>query len=127
MSISPKRLFPIREQAADSKFLFCRKSLQRHFWFFDLSLIPPLDKLSRSETRAYEIPDSSSEIYNTKSPRFTLVQVAPNHFVPIWDEVDFLKAATMSCGQLVHKYKTHAFNFDTNDVEVIFVFCFQSF
>lgn len=87
----------------------------------------PLDELSRSHFGIYEIPDTSSEIHNTKSPHFTLVQVAPNHFVPIWDEVDFLKAAAMSCDQLVHKYKTHAFNFDTNDVEVIFVFCFQSF
>jgi len=36
-----------------------------------------LDKLSRSIIEAYEIPYTSSGIYNTKSPRFTLAQVAP--------------------------------------------------
>lgn len=84
----------------------------------------PLDKLSRSKTVAYEIPCSLSGIYNTKSLCITLVQVAPNHFVPTWDEVDFLKVEVLSCGQFVHRHKTQTFNFYTNYVEVISVFLF---
>lgn len=85
----------------------------------------PLDKLSRSHFGIYETPGSSPEICNIKSTRFTLVQVAPNHLVPIWDEVDFLKVEVLSCGQFVHRHKTQTFNFDTNDVEVIFIFLFS--
>jgi len=85
----------------------------------------PLDKLSRSKTVAYEIPCSLSGIYNTKSLCITLVQVAPNHFVPTWDEVDFLKVEVLSCGQFVHRHKTQTFNFYTNYVEVISVFLFS--
>jgi len=48
--------------------------------------------------QAYEIPYTSSGIYNTKSPRFTLVQVAPQNFIPTWDEVNFQKAPELSCG-----------------------------
>ena len=86
-----------------------------------------LDKLSRSIIEAYEIPYTSSGIYNTKSPRFTLAQVAPQHFIPTWDEVDFQKVPELSCGQPVHKHKTQTFNFYTNYVEVIFVFLFPAF
>ena len=86
-----------------------------------------LDKLSRRIIEAYEIPYTSSGIYNTKSPRFTLVQVAPQHFIPTWDEVDFQKVPELSCGQPVHKHKTQTFNFYTNYVEVIFVFLFPAF
>ena len=87
----------------------------------------PLDKLSRSKIEAYEIPYTSSGIYNTKSPRFTLVQVAPQHFIPTWDEVDFQKIETLSCVQFVHKHKAQPFNFYTNYVEVLFVFLFPAF
>ena len=85
----------------------------------------PLDELSRSHFGIYEIPGSSPEICNIKSTRFTLVQAAPKHFVPPWDEVDFLKTAASSCGQLVHKQKNQAFNFHANYVEVIFIFLFS--
>ena len=84
----------------------------------------PLDKLSRSHFDIYEISDTSSRIYNTKSLYLTLVQVTPQHFIPTWDEVDFLKVEVLSCGQFVHRHKTQTFNFYTNYVEVIFVFLF---
>lgn len=87
----------------------------------------PLDKLSRSHFDIYEISDTSSRVYNTKSLRLTLVQVAPQHFIPTWDEVDFQKVPELSCGQPVHKHKTQTFNFYTNYVEVIFVFLFPTF
>lgn len=66
--VQPWSLFPIREQAANSRFPFCRKLPQRYFWISNWSLMIPLDKLSRSEIEAYEIPYTSSGIYNTKSP-----------------------------------------------------------
>ena len=84
----------------------------------------PLDELSRSHFGIYEISGSSPEICNIKSTRFTLLQVAPKHFVPTWDEVDFLKVEVLSCGQFVHRHKTQTLNFYTNDVEVISVFLF---
>ena len=84
----------------------------------------PLDKLSRSHFDIYEISDTSSRIYKTKSLYLTLVQVTPQHFIPTWDEVDFLKVEVLSCGQFVHRHKTQTFNFYTNYVEVIFVFLF---
>lgn len=71
----------------------------------------PLDKLSRSHFDIYEIPDTSSRIYNTKSLRLTLVQVTPQHFIPTWDEVDFQKIKALSCVQFVHKHKAQPFNF----------------
>ena len=48
MSISPKRLFPIQEQAANNRFSFYRKLQQRYFWFSNWRLMILLDKLSRS-------------------------------------------------------------------------------
>ena len=87
----------------------------------------PLDKLSRSKIKPYEIPDTSSEICNAKSLCLTLVQAAPKHFVPTWDEVDFQKVEALSCGQFVHKHKVQTFNFYTNYVEVILVFLFPTF
>ena len=47
----------------------------------------PLDELSRSHFVIFEIPVSSSGIYNAKSSRHALVQVAPQNFIPTWDEV----------------------------------------
>ena len=87
----------------------------------------PLDELSRSYFVIFEIPVSSSGIYNAKSSRLALVQVAPQNFIPTWDEVDFQKVPELSCGQPVHKHKTQTFNFYTNYVEVIFVFLFPTF
>ena len=87
----------------------------------------PLDKLSRSHFDIYKIPDTSSRIYNAKSSRLALVQVAPQNFIPTWDEVDFQKVPELSCGQPVHKHKTQTFNFYTNYVEVLFVFLFSTF
>ena len=87
----------------------------------------PLDKLSRSHFDIYEIPDTSSRIYNTKSLRLTLVQVTPQHFIPTWDEVDFQKIEALSCVQFVRKHKDQPFNFYINYVEVIFVFLFPLF
>lgn len=87
----------------------------------------PLDELSRSYFVIFEIPVSSSGIYNAKSSRLALVQVAPQNFIPTWDEVNFQKVPELSCGYPVHKHKAHTFNFDTNYVEVIFVFLFPLF
>ena len=87
----------------------------------------PLDKLSRSKIEAYEIPYTSSRIYNTKSLRLTLVQVTPQHFIPTWDKVDFQKIEALSFVQFARKHKTQTFNFYTNYVEVIFVFLFPTF
>ena len=84
----------------------------------------PLDKLSRSKIEAYEIPYTSSRIYNTKSLRLTLVQVTPQHFIPTWDKVDFQKIEALSFVQFARKHKAQPFNFYTNYVEVIFVFLF---
>ena len=47
----------------------------------------PLDELSRSHFVIFEIPVSSSGIYNANSSRLALVQVAPQNFIPTWDEV----------------------------------------
>ena len=87
----------------------------------------PLDELSRSYFVIFEIPVSSSGIYNAKSSRLALVQVAPQNFIPTWDEVNFQKVPELSCGQPVHKHKTQTFNFYTNYVEVLFVFLFSTF
>ena len=85
--VQPWSLFPIREQAANSRFPFCRKLPQRYFWISNWSLMIPLDELSRSHFVIFEIPVSSSGIYNAKSSRLALVQVAPQNFIPTWDKV----------------------------------------
>ena len=87
----------------------------------------PLDELSRSYFVIFETPVSSSGIYNAKSSRLALVQVAPQNFIPTWDEVDFQKIEALSCVQFVHKHKAQPFNFYTNYVEVLFVFLFPTF
>ena len=87
----------------------------------------PLDELSRSYFVIFEIPVSSSGIYNAKSSRLALVQVAPQNFIPTWDEADFQKIKALSCVQFVRKHKDQPFNFYTNYVEVIFVFLFPLF
>ena len=87
----------------------------------------PLDELSRSHFVIFEIPVSSTGIYNAKSSRLALVQVAPQNFIPTWDQVDFQKIEALSCVQFVHKHKAQPFNFYTNYVEVIFVFLFPLF
>jgi hypothetical protein len=58
----------------------------------------PLDELSRSYFVIFEIPVSSSGIYNAKSSRLALMQVAPQNFIPTWDEVNFQKVPEQSCG-----------------------------
>ena len=87
----------------------------------------PLDELSRTYFVIFEIPVSSLGIYNAKSSRLALVQVAPQNFIPTWDEVDFQKIVALSCVQFVRKHKAQPFNFYTNYVEVIFVFLFPLF
>lgn len=87
----------------------------------------PLDELSRSYFVIFEIPVSSSGIYNAKSSRLALVQVAPQNFIPTWDEVNFQKIVALSCVQFVRKHKAQPFNFYTNYVEVIFFFLFPTF
>ena len=87
----------------------------------------PLDELSRSHFVIFEIPVSSTGIYNAKSSRLALVQVAPQNFIPTWDQVDFQKIEALSCVQFVHKHKAQPFNFYPNYVEVIFVFLFPAF
>ena len=87
----------------------------------------PLDELSRSHFVIFEIPVSSTGIYNAKSSRLALVQVAPQNFIPTWDQVDFQKIEALSCVQFVHKHKAQPFNFYTNYVEVLFVFLFPTF
>ena len=87
----------------------------------------PLDELSRSHFVIFEIPVSSTGIYNAKSSRLALVQVAPQNFIPTWDQVDFQKIEALSCVQFVHKHKAQPFNFYPNYVEVILVFLFPTF
>ena len=58
----------------------------------------PLDELSRSYFVIFEIPVSSLGIYNAKSSRLALVQVASQNFIPTWDEVNFQKVPEQSCG-----------------------------
>ena len=87
----------------------------------------PLDELSRSYFVIFEIPVSSTGIYNAKSSRLALVQVAPQNFIPTWDQVDFQKIEALSCVQFVHKHKAQPFNFYPNYVEVILVFLFPTF
>ena len=87
----------------------------------------PLDELSRSHFVIFEIPVSSTGIYNAKSSRLALVQVAPQNFIPTWDQVDFQKIEALSCVQFVHKHKAQPFNFYPNYVEVILVFLFPAF
>lgn len=85
--VPPKRLFPIRGQAANNRVSFYRKLQQGYFWYSTWNLMIPLDELSRSHFVIFEIPVSSTGIYNAKSSRLALVQVAPQNFIPTWDEV----------------------------------------
>ena len=103
MSISPKRLFPIQEQAANNRFSFYRKLQQRYFWFSNWRLMILLDKLSRSiiKLMKFHTPHQEFIIQNLhallwcKLHRSTSSQLGTKLYPSI--------ATFVTCGQVAHK------------------------